>query len=691
MKGWNRFRGLVSLPLLLVWVLTAQSSAALGTTRGGEEERKKPEFAGAYIMLPELTDQQRFRNAIEANRDREKYLARAQKTIGSFSLKLEEYIRLWLQGKAKAEFPEGFLPPYIDNAKTHSWRLVRPEEVDPQDQWYAICPYDPAERLHQHSPDPHATYLKMIFLAPLGSRLLVEGDFGHARFMDYQILTPVDPEHPVTGQMGICEVPIVDVDIEPDAGHVNPFRKGADRNAEKRHYHLTFDLKAGNALDLNPRAMKSPQYRARGNTRVGGPFAFTGPYGGDVLVPSVLWLRYFAPDKGAGCFAGVDLPRATLQLRTGEKFWITCDKSLAVKVQTQEVPRISTPPIEPYPFLGPSLGWFKMFGIMYLHAEARAYYQSRPWGEKDPAEARKRIRQMFRLIFNQGPGAPPPGNYGNAATECNYTSYLSRPISLGADKVIVLTGKLPVFPETRNGAATMEGGQVRYFSITHQLGRGPHNKKYSGMPYGSLMDDEIVINDNREYVIVFSREKERPPNAKPEYGVTWQEWGAPALQTLVLRWMSVMPEWYLPKYSPHEDNAPWERAGWASDDFDKSLFGRNRPGLMGPYQPVIHYMSRQQFASIGKKPIRPAHVPEWKDKTANATGGKGSSDVQEKVQDFRQALQAWRNVRQGGDRKAIRSAATELRRTWDALPDSVQEEIEERNPGITRKIEGKTP
>jgi hypothetical protein len=387
----------------------------------------------------------------------------------------------------------------------------------------------------------------------------------------------------------------------------------------------------------------------------------------------------------------VDLPRAILQLRTGEKFWITCDKSLAVKVQTEEVPRISTPPTEPYPFLGPSLGWFKMFGIMYLHAEARAYYQSKPWGKKDPAEARRRIRQMFRLIFNQGPEATPPGNYGNAATECNYTSYLSRPISLGADKLIVLTGRLPVFPDTRNGADTMEGGQVRYFSITHQLGRGPHNKKYSGMPYGSLMDDEIVINDNREYVIVYSRKKERPGNARSEFGVTWQEWGTPALQTFVLRWMSVMPEWYLTKYAPHENNAPWEKAGWVNDGFDKSLFGRNRPGMMGPYHPVIHYMSRQQFESIGNKPVRPGDVPEWRDKTAGAMTSKDSFDVRQETQAFREALKAWRVARQAGDRRAIRSSGKEVRRAWDELPESVQQKIEEKNPGITRKFEGKNP
>lgn len=585
-------------------------------------QNRELETSWEAMVLPDLTWEDRLKLALEAVRDPEKYRAEREREIIAFSEKLEQRIRLWLAGKVEAEFPPGFFSPYIDNAKTHSWKLIGAEEITPGDQWYAMTAYDPAEVLRQFSPDPHATYLKLIFLAPLGAKLHLEGDFPHARFMDYQILTPVDIEHPVTGQMGICEVPIVDVDIDPDPGHINPFRVGADRTARNRHYHITFELKMGNAVALNPKAMIAPQYRGPGNTRVGGPFAFTGHIGRNVIVPSLLWLRIFAPDRGAGPYGGVDWPKATLELFTGEKFWITCDKSLAVKLQTEPVPRVTTPPMEPYPFIGPGLGWFKMFGIVNLTAEARAYYQSRPWGPQDPAEARARVRHMLRLIFNQGPDATPPGNYGNAATECNYTAYLSRPMNLGARKVIVLTGKLPLAPRTRNGEKVMEGGEVRYFSFTHQLGANTEfNRGYYGTPYGSLMDDEIVVNENREYVIVFSRPGDRPANARAEYGVTWQDWGSAASQTLILRWMSVMPEWYMERYSIHENNAPWKKAGWSQEDFDKSLFMENRPGLMGPYHPVIHYMTRAEFEALGMKPIRPADIPEWKAAAGSAAPG----------------------------------------------------------------------
>jgi len=681
--GWHRVALLLSLGALAV---LPSRSAAMERLSGSQN--KELETSRETMVLPDLTWEDRLKLAMEAARQPEKYRADREREILAFSEKLEQRVRLWLAGKAEAEFPEGFFSPYIDNAKTHSWKLVRPEQIDPKDQWYAIAAYDPAEVLRQFSPDPHATYLKLIFLAPLGAKLHVEGDFPHARFMDYQILTPVDIDHPVTGQMGICEVPIVDADIEPDPGHINPFRLGADRTAKNRHYHVTFELKMGNAVALNPKAMIAPQYRGPGNTRVGGPFAFTGHIGRDVIVPSLLWLRIFAPDKGVGPYGGVAWPKATLELSTGEKFWITCDKSLAVKLQTEPVPRVTTPPMEPYPFIGPSLGWFKMFGIVNLTAEARAYYKSRPWGDEDPVQAKARVRQMLRLIFNQGPDAPPPGNYGNAATECNYTAYLSRPMNLGANKVIVLTGKLPVAPRTRNGEKVMERGEVRYFSFTHQLGANTQfNKGYYGTPYGSLMDDEIVVNENREYVIVFSRPEDRPANAKAEFGVTWQDWGTAAPQTLILRWMSVMPEWYMEKYSFHENNAPWKKAGWSQETFDKSLFMENRPGLMGPYHPVIHYMTRAEFEAIGMRPIRPADVPEWKAEGALMPQGQTWPETQQKVQELKQAFEDLRTARENRDPKAIRESAQRIRRIWDELPEPARVRIEEKFPGIRAKVE----
>ncbi|MBU7010916.1 MAG: hypothetical protein HXS46_09510 [Theionarchaea archaeon] len=575
------------------------------------EETVFPGTQWTYFDLPELTNEQRLELALEAKAEGNAYYQRAVAEAEELSQNLEEYIYTWLDGEADALLPEGLLPSYIDNAKTHSWRLVHPEEIAPEEQWYAMEMYDPREELHQHSPDPHATYLKLIFIAPFGSKLLIEGDFPHCRFTDYQILQPFDPYHPVTGNMGVCEVPIVDVDIEPDPGHVNPFRVGADRTAQNRHYHLTFELEIGNAVDLNP-VMSPPEYRAQGNTRVGSPFGFAGPWGDSVLVPSVLWLRIYAPDRGKEPYGGVEWPKAVLQLPTGEKFWITCDKTKAVHDQTAPVPHRPVPRAEPYPFQGPTLGWFKMFGIDLVMMEANAYMNAEPWGANDISTARKEIRDFYRLFWNRGANADPPGNYECGATCCNYISYLVRSIALGKNKVIVITGTLPEFPKTRNSEPIMTSGEVRYFSITHQQGSGGLGKsEYTSVPHGSLMDDEIVVNENNEYIIVFSREEERPHNARRENGVTWQEWGPSSRQGLVFRWMSVIPDWYFPEYAPHETNIPWSTGAWSQDTYDKSLVGENRPGIMGPYHPVMHYMTTEEFEALGEGTIDPGSMPEW--------------------------------------------------------------------------------
>ena len=331
-----------------------------------------------------------------------------------------------------------------------------------------------------------------------------------------------------------------------------------------------------------------------------------------MLVPSVLWLRIYAPDKGREPFGGVSWPKATLQLPTGEEYWITCDKSQAVQDQTAPVPDRPTPPMEPYPIEGSYLGWFKMFGIDHVMMESAAYRESEPWGPRDVATAKKEIRNLFSLLWNRGARASPPGNFECSATCCNYISYLLRPMALGKDRVIVITGRLSEFPQTRNGESMMEGGEVRYFSITHQQGSGGLGKSiYTSVPHGSVMDDEITVNENGEYVIVYSRGEERPRNAVKENGVTWQEWGSSSHQVFVIRWMSIAPDWHLPRCAPDEINIPWDKGAWSQDEYDRSLVGENKPGIMGPYHPVLHYMRREEFEALGNNPLGTEDIPSW--------------------------------------------------------------------------------
>jgi len=575
---------------------------------------KYPPNYWSHTELPQLTNKERLGIALKARVKWTEYCNEANQRVKGLSDKLEDYIRRWLRGEVPAKLPKGLLPEYIDTSKTKNWTLMRPEDIDPEKQWIVIPCHaiDPEfKKLYMLGSDSHVTYGKLIFIAPIGSKLLIEGDFPHARYMNYEILEPFDPEHPATGTMGETpEIPLVDADIEPDIGHTNPFRFGANRNAEKRHYHLTFELQAGNAVSLNPKAMIRPAYRASGNTRVGGPFGFAGPWGDNVLTPSLLWLRIYAPDKNRDVFGGVSLPKAVLQLKTGERFWLQPDFSVASERANMQVAAGFEAPKEPFSAIGPQHGWFKIFGLALVRAENNGYLQSEMRGNEPVGKTKEKIRRMFLLLFNRGADAAPPGNYEGSATACKNNNFLTRMFQLGSGKVYVITGKLPRFPETRNGESIMTGGDVRYWSIS-QYGKGEGDVYETAVNYGSLMDDEIIIDENREYIIVYSTPENRPKNATPENGITWANWGPRSRQTITIRWMSVIPEWHLPQYAPDENNIPWKTGAWSSVEYDDTLVGKNEPGIMGPYHPVIYYMSREEFEALGNKPLKPQDIPKW--------------------------------------------------------------------------------
>jgi hypothetical protein len=571
-----------------------------------------------YVDLADLTDEDRDAFANKTPEEWDAYYAAANQDAQDISAALEAYILDWYYGDADPTIPPGVLPTSINNAKTLRWTLVRPEDIEPEDQWYIFPSFEmPQDYAHlpAKTPDPHATYLKMIFIAPFGAELLVEGDFPYCRFMNYQIVQPFDPEFTATGNLGAPEVPIVDVDIDPDLGHVNPFRTGADRGAANRHYHLTFELAAGNSAELNPGLMQGPYYRSPGNTRVGGPMTSMGAFGNGAVGPSIMWVRYFAPDNSADPYAGVDLPRAFMRLSTGETFWIKPDFTLAEARETMKWSVAPKMPWEQLEQFGSTLGWLKVFGLVLVRVEGRAYGDSLPWGEADPAEKKENTRLGDAGLFKRGPQFESPGNLEASATTNDYTTYLSRPIQIEPGYVLVVTGKLPTTPDTRNGLQTMTPAEARYWSLSRyvtwtSITTGAEEQMGDAICMGSLMDDEIVVDSENKYIVVYSLPGERPANAVDDNGVTWQSFGPTNFGFITVRWLSVWPDHFLEEYSPHAHNIPWRLGAWSQPTYDSSLVGTNVPGVMGPYHPVLHYMTREDFEAMGAS-LDPDGFPAW--------------------------------------------------------------------------------
>jgi len=521
----------------------------------------------------------------------------------------------------------------VDTAKTHTWTLIRYEDIKPEEQWYCYGAregeadlYDvETPQFHKNNAVYHTTYLKNVYVAPIGARLIVEGDFPHSRFMDYQISPAYDPEFVHFMNQGKMEVPIVDVDINPEPGSINPFRPGQNRNAKNRAYEVSFQLEQGDMITLNPEVFNvnangNYYFRCYGqtnNTRIGGPFGATGPQGRGAIVPAVLWLRYYVPDKGCAPYelAGVGLPKVHLELEhNGEivRFWIRPDFSYAVQRETKLIPSVETHfEYDIAACVGPEFGWLKMFGIWQVWAETRVHSQSTIFGwSPDEIQAAKRlIRDRLEVFENRGYHLEAPGNIGHSATDCPYNSYLTRGFWIEDGMVYVIAGKKPTTPRTYDGEPTLEPAEARYWSISN-VGGGPDGR-YNGVVYGTLLDEGVVTDENNRYLIVFSRKDDRPANALPEYGVTWRDFGPESQQAFVIRWMEVYPDHHMDNYVPTDKNIPWETGAWSSAQYDQSLVGRNdRSGAMGEYHPRIYYMSKAQFESLGSV-INEEALPEW--------------------------------------------------------------------------------
>ncbi len=528
---------------------------------------------------------------------------------------LEDYIEGWVEGKNPAKIPDEVIPKGVDPDLIEDFRLVKPENVNPSQQWLsrkATYSVD-FDELQGGLPDPHVTYLVLKTpLAPFGNKVVIEGEYPHCRFFSIQITAPFDGKsYTLRKVYGPTEVSIVDTDIPPKPGNQNPFQPNADRNVENRSYKVEIDLKTGDPVELDPDF--KPPYRDNNSKHYGSLIVNQGPYWNSPIWgkgigkwnTGLLWIRYYAPDKNKDKLGGVDLPKVHYQLPTGENYYILSDASGWNEEANQEKAAQPTKPADPPSNLGPELGWNKSFGIfrgIFLGVFQR-------WNKLNQTNT-DYVNALDLGVTGRGEDQPEPHSYEPHATTNNYASYLGRNISLGENKVIVLTGKLPTYPKTLNGSPTLEKAQVRYWSIGTYDTNNPLSPTASSC-LSSIMDEELVVDENNRYIIAYSRKSERPSNANSSNNVNWVNWGPISSASFILRWVSVMPEWSCP-FDPHENNLPWEKCDLAGSEYDPSLIGKNNhKGFMGEYLPKIHYMTRQEFENLGSN-ITPEKIPEWK-------------------------------------------------------------------------------
>ncbi|MFW5829529.1 MAG: hypothetical protein ACOCXA_04640 [Planctomycetota bacterium] len=545
--------------------------------------------------------------------------------------RLDAHIRAWLRGENDGSIPPDLLPDGLSTDDNTAFRLVDPDNVDPRDVWAVreAAPVD-RSRLYHSLPDPNCTYL---FLgtpyAPFGSRMVVTGDFPRCRFFSMQMSPSFDGEtYYYNRELGAGEVAWVDHDIDPLPGHTNPFRPGADRTATERSYRVSWDLAIGDPVALNPTGAHGQPYHSREQRRTGALITAEGPWGADgslgngiahgrgELNIGAVWVRYYAMDHGVDALGGVDLPRVWFELDTGERYLIVSDFSGFVERVDKTVPATETEPAHPSdPYGGPGTGWGKSFGI--FHNIVGGIHQNGVSGI-----TKEYGRDLELGMAGRGQDRTGAGHFEAHATISVNNTYLGRTSAIGPEdpwrpgsggKVLVLTGRMPSFPNTRDGAGAMPTAELRYWSLVgYEIDFVTQLQEGTPMPATHVvMDDEVVLDAQRRYVIVYSRPEDRPANATAANGVTWIDWGPNHELSILLRWMSVAPDWItVPNPHDHPDQLPWETASWSSPDFDPGLLPNGHDGHLGDRLPQVRYLSRADFEALGSNGLGTA-VPTW--------------------------------------------------------------------------------
>lgn len=491
-------------------------------------------------------------------------------------------------------------------------------------QWFKIfCDHPEIWKWEHHAKGepPTSTY----FLwrgdqpVPEGTKLLLEGDFPHARFFSLQIGAPWSKEQPALGDgSGIPEVPLLDEDIEPDAGSINPFRAGADRNATKRHYHVTFELRDGNAETLNPKAMLPP-YRAPGNLRIGGTrTGKSGEYG------PYLWVRIYLPDRYEP-YCGVEPPVLRIQYPGKEPELAPIVRRINLNLgrflpdfKLEENPAredgFSVKEMEVNNFLedyarkgneaaGPPLANFSESRLRYMSnrdgtvainksfTTFRYVYSRRPPPEKYGSVSKEewlygQLPKIIKYVFGMGPDMPPPGNDEHNSDHNDFGTYLAGGVMMPPGKCLVISGTLPKTPRTLAGNPVAEpSDELRYFGLLLQSG-----EPLPITPVVAVHDEQLVLDKDRHYTIVVSTKEDRPKNVTSENGFTWREWPVGSRLSMLIRVVSTNPHTW--SFAPQ--HIPWEVCDLTSRQYDPYHVQKH----MQQYAPVGRYLGKGEIEAM---------------------------------------------------------------------------------------------
>jgi hypothetical protein len=326
-------------------------------------------------------------------------------------------------------------------------------------------------------PDESAQYWSGSYRALPGTRIRIEGQFPHTRYMSWNVYDPVlrPFDH------------FADVELAPHPGHTNPFLPGANRRATSRSYTMFIEFMAKPAQPAPNTLYVDPSKNPAG----------------------VFTYRTYIPDRGLESTGGVGLPRVIQEDAAGDGSAVGsgCPEKPTISALTGAYAGQDGPESGP-PYPGrPQPVWHK---FVNLCVSGDNLLFDNEYGDRFPDS-----------------GSNPCDRFGKGGFLSNLdNAYLTLVMSRGFGRLLVLRGRAPTFPQTRHGARTMPSGkQLRYWSICQN---DPYTQRY----VDCLADDQVKVGKDGFFTIVVSR-----PSDKPKCAKNWVAWGPQPQGVLIYRHM----------------------------------------------------------------------------------------------------------------------------------------------------------
>jgi hypothetical protein len=341
-------------------------------------------------------------------------------------------------------------------------------------------------------PDTEASYWYARYRLPPGGKVVLRGEFPHARYMSFVSYSTV------AGRSGSPTDHLTDASIKPDRGSLNPFAPWSPRFLPgRRSYTVTLSADAPPA----PGQPREPNTLYTGRTETAG----------QAQAVEVI-LRIYTPDRSRNLTGDAGLPQPTYQAAgaanvDGQRL---CDTlgTAGGKIPNVAIPQaqynalLALSPNPTHPAVNP-IHWDTFFNNPRL---AEPFYRGTPAAALIPGL----------------PTAKTGGFYSN--TDNSYVSaYVDRSFGPRRDghNILVLTGRMPTTPATHDRNAFARGDtQLRYWSLCQ------NESIASGRVSSECLYDETVPTDrDRRFTVVVSLPEDRPTNATRRCGVAWLDWG----------------------------------------------------------------------------------------------------------------------------------------------------------------------